>query len=209
MGALATGLWSPPDVHRTELLRPGPGRAIRTPRLSDPGSHTLPKEEKNSWGWGQHPPRAPQSSPALCPFSGSPGRRAPPPLQQASPHPGSPLASPPCQISSSNPSPQNRLPLPRLNHQGPPPQPCLSPPRSPRSSPGSCSSHKHRGNAMQPSIQPRGLVLPSRAGPTLALHRPTSHPGPPLTRPGPPAHLQVASPGQLDPHSPLATQPER
>ena len=196
-------------MHRTELLRPGPGRDIGTARLSDPGSHALPKGKKKQLGVGAAPPKGPSEQPYFVALLRPPREEGP--LLHSSrlhPHPGSPLASPPCQISSSN-LPQNRLPLPRLNHQGPPPPPCSSPPRSPRSSPGSCSSREHRGNATQPSVQPRGLVHPSQAGPTLALHRPTSHPGPLLTRPGPPAHLQGASPGRLDPHGPLATQPKR
>lgn len=61
---------------------------------------------------------------------------------------------------------------------------------------------------MQPSIQPRGLVFPSRGW--APPRPPQAYPilGP-LTLPGPPAHLQVASSGATGlPQSPLATQPE-
>lgn len=155
MGALATGLWSL-LMCTDRAWRPGPGRAIRTPRLSDPGSHTLPKGEK-MLGVGAAPPRAPQQPSALCPFSGSPGRRAPPPLQQASPPPRLSCLTP-SQISSSNLSPQNSCHSPDSTTRVP--HPSLAYPSCPPGVPGSCSSHKHRGNAMQPSIQPRGLVFP-------------------------------------------------
>ena len=161
---MATGLWSPPHVHRTELLRPDPGRDIGTARLSDPGSHALPKGKKNSWGWGQHPPRAPQSSPTLCPFSGPPGKKGPsstpagftPTQALLLPHhhAKSAAATPPPRIGCHSPDSTTRVPYPSLAHPLPAPPGVRGParpmstgamPRSPPSSPEASSTQAGLG----------------------------------------------------------------
>lgn len=171
-----------------ELLRPGPSDGHRDTR-----SHTLPRWEKQGGAAGNTPSQGPLR--AALPRGPSPATREGGP-RGGLPflHPGrlQPPSPPPGPAPQDQQQTRNRL-LPRARQPGPRPSLAHPPPCSPRSSLGSCTSHKHRGDATHPPLahpSPAGPAQPS-TGPLPCWAPPGHRPVPGLTCAGSP---EVAGP---------------